>query len=588
MVSAADMLAAPTARPQHRRNKSASNILKSIMTPKHHGRAPNNFDSPASPPVMAANFGHDPFSMPLLPPNHPHAGPNVLGELRNHNSATPPKLPPKDEKDKRRGLVKKTKSSVSLHSLAKDKDKKKPSKEDERSRDAGSPKKVKKTKSTTNLTGLLSKSKPREKEESRTPARDQENTTPPQSAATPVAHTPIWAEFSTQSAQEVKTTTKVPLNDARTYEEEIALYTPTNYSPSKQRNFHGPFQPTLVNKHALPRPKSAQIVNNITTSAILDTITRRVSSDRERPATSNRASAHVASRSDETQPRKSSWERVINRKSCDEPRKMPSEQAKPTAATTKRGGRVMAVVAAFNSKAKESQKEVPLDPKKIDSEFEIVLESRNIPADLRPKMRALTTRVKADFIKSHLVDSDASSPAPQSAKTSSSKSSFAKVASTRKRSGEHARVSPTSSEEAEASHEREVSGNTKSARPRSRTFTFGKGEKRDPSPSKKNKHERSTSSKSIVVPASPIDAAMTTPGNRNSFFARTPKAAVPEEFVSYLRKTQKPEEVEVGRLHKLRLLLRNETVAWVDCFIEQGGMTEIIELLHRIMKVEWR
>ena len=56
----------------------------------------------------------------------------------------------------------------------------------------------------------------------------------------------------------------------------------------------------------------------------------------------------------------------------------------------------------------------------------------------------------------------------------------------------------------------------------------------------------------------------------------------------YLRRVRKPEAVEVGRLHKLRLLLRNETVAWTDDFIGQGGLEEIVGLLHRVMEVEWR
>jgi hypothetical protein len=60
------------------------------------------------------------------------------------------------------------------------------------------------------------------------------------------------------------------------------------------------------------------------------------------------------------------------------------------------------------------------------------------------------------------------------------------------------------------------------------------------------------------------------------------------EYISYLRKTQDPKKVEVGRLHKLRILLRNETVAWVDGFVTQGGMAEVVSLLHRLMKVEWR
>lgn len=66
------------------------------------------------------------------------------------------------------------------------------------------------------------------------------------------------------------------------------------------------------------------------------------------------------------------------------------------------------------------------------------------------------------------------------------------------------------------------------------------------------------------------------------------KGHLSDDFVSYLRKVQKPESVEVGRLHKLRILLRNETVAWIEGFIGQGGMQEIVGLLYRTMNVEWR
>jgi hypothetical protein len=65
-------------------------------------------------------------------------------------------------------------------------------------------------------------------------------------------------------------------------------------------------------------------------------------------------------------------------------------------------------------------------------------------------------------------------------------------------------------------------------------------------------------------------------------------AADPSDFVHYLREIQKPEMVEVGKLHKLRLLLRNETISWVNGFISEGGMDEIVQLIYRIMKMEWR
>lgn len=64
--------------------------------------------------------------------------------------------------------------------------------------------------------------------------------------------------------------------------------------------------------------------------------------------------------------------------------------------------------------------------------------------------------------------------------------------------------------------------------------------------------------------------------------------AIPADYISYLQKNQDPVKIEVGRLHKLRILLRNETVAWVDGFLSLGGMAEIVGLLHRIMAVEWR
>ena len=62
----------------------------------------------------------------------------------------------------------------------------------------------------------------------------------------------------------------------------------------------------------------------------------------------------------------------------------------------------------------------------------------------------------------------------------------------------------------------------------------------------------------------------------------------PADFIHYMKEIQKPEIVEVGKLHKLRILLRNETVAWVESFISGGGMDELVSLLYRILKVEWR
>ena len=129
------------------------------------------------------------------------------------------------------------------------------------------------------------------------------------------------------------------------------------------------------------------------------------------------------------------------------------------------------------------------------------------------------------------------------------------------------------------------------SRPRSRTFTFSRG---DSSP-KKEKSERPKSrgrSKSRTQARDGLDdgGAQQTPEGRSRSlsFGRTPKQTMPQDFLLYLKKTPMPQDVEVGRLQKLRQLLRNETVGWVDAFISQGGMTEVIGFLDRILQVEWR
>ena len=130
----------------------------------------------------------------------------------------------------------------------------------------------------------------------------------------------------------------------------------------------------------------------------------------------------------------------------------------------------------------------------------------------------------------------------------------------------------------------------KKSRPRSLTFTLSKS---DLSPSKKQKSERPSShqrSKSggLTPSASSTSLKSDGAGQGFGFFSKASKPAVPDDYIAYLKKVQQPEIVEVGKVHKLRQLLRNETVDWVDAFIAQGGMIELVELLYRINKVEWR
>ena len=130
----------------------------------------------------------------------------------------------------------------------------------------------------------------------------------------------------------------------------------------------------------------------------------------------------------------------------------------------------------------------------------------------------------------------------------------------------------------------------KKSRPRSLTFTsFRKG---DSSPTKKQKPDGSASKgrpKSVDMSgAGPVLKSAISKEGLRSASNNSNQLPVPEDFISYLRKVQKPQSVEVGKLHKLRQLLRNEAVSWVDSFITQGGMLEVIGLLYRIIKVEWR
>ena len=201
-------------------------------------------------------------------------------------------------------------------------------------------------------------------------------------------------------------------------------------------------------------------------------------------------------------------------------------------------------------------------------------------------MRLLDTNIKANFIMQDKTSSGSSSSTEELILSSADIS-----VNGRPETGQRSKTeNEILADSREASQDMGRVESPKKSRPRSRTFTFSKG---DNSPAKKQKADRpksqvstkpaglapSESSKSLT----PIGAASTP-----TFLSRAPKLAFPEDFIFYLRKVQKPEIIEVGKLHKLRQLLRNETVSWVDTFISKGGMTEVVDLLYRVIAVEWR
>ncbi len=195
-------------------------------------------------------------------------------------------------------------------------------------------------------------------------------------------------------------------------------------------------------------------------------------------------------------------------------------------------------------------------------------------------MRSLDTNIKADFIKKD-----------KSGSGSASSTEGLQLQTSRPSAGKRSQTDdPTTCDTGEFVDQTGSTESPKKPRPRSRTFTFSKSGQ---SPSKKQKSERPvshqrTKSGGLTPSASSTSLASDGATQGSTFFSKTSKPAMPEDYIKYLKEVRSPSSVEVGKVHKLRQLLRNETVGWVDTFIMQGGMTELVELLYRIIRVEWR
>ncbi|RYP49901.1 hypothetical protein DL768_004437 [Monosporascus sp. mg162] len=246
-----------------------------------------------------------------------------------------------------------------------------------------------------------------------------------------------------------------------------------------------------------------------------------------------------------------------------------------------RGLRVYTNGLVAKSSGLSQSPELVLDPKDIDKHLEAMLDRRNIPEHQRYKMRNLADTIKMEFIRQDWAESrgsvnhDSHGNRPASHDTGSS------------RTGAN-----------ERGRDRDDGGKERKSRARSFTLSRGSGKKSDPnSPTKKQKgagsigrHFRTKSTDSVASGAGelPSSSGSGSAGIGSGILSKIKLQQGPLDYVNYLRKVQKPQVVEVGKLHKLRLLLRNETVAWTEEFIRHGGMEEIVGLLHRIMDVEWR
>jgi hypothetical protein len=253
---------------------------------------------------------------------------------------------------------------------------------------------------------------------------------------------------------------------------------------------------------------------------------------------------------------------------------------------SKRGSRVQAAVAAFDGRSKDvlqqsiptsPVKQTPLDARAIESAFEALLETRNIPADVRARMRTMELRLKADFVENNQY---IGSPTKENEIHHNIASHSTKASWPRNNAAPDSQMM-----------DKTTKASPKKSRPRSFTLTPSKHEN-DGSPSKKARHGRSGSRSrplSIELPRSWSSTSLASLHSASSPSRnRAPKQTPPQDFITYFRKVTKPQDVEVGRVQKLRQLLRNETVAWVETFISDGGFEEVVALLHRIIDIEWR
>lgn len=235
---------------------SKTSVLRSILSAKGHRRSPSAGDAL----LARRREGNSPFAAAhILPVDHPHAGgvQCPLGERTHNRDVVGGGLPhkPSTSQDDKTSMQKKAKSSVSLKTLMKDKERKGSKSNDTRQYEPQD-KRAKKTKSSTSLSALLKRSQRGRKDEATNETREKENRTP-----TEVSASPIWGQFANQPPQDQSGRICIP-DSGRTFDEEVSLYTPQQYSPSKQRNFDDYHQPTLARRpDHKSRPKSDYITS---------------------------------------------------------------------------------------------------------------------------------------------------------------------------------------------------------------------------------------------------------------------------------------------------------------------------------------
>ena len=426
---------------------------------------------------------------------------------------------------------------------------------------------LKKSKSSSSLSNLLSR--PRSSKGAKAKAhaqkeKEKENVTPPQTASSE-RPPPIWAQFATTAATFDDSSTKqVPLNDGADRKEGVTCYTSKAYSPSREEKSQSNGRPILPSRGVTrARPKSECLGSSLSATDLFTTLSGPRRSARQKHNNSTEREDLIPS---------------LNVRSESIPQH--NDENKNHVHVAKRGSTVLQTAALFDEtaisiphKSIERPISAPLDPEAIESAFETLLDTRNVPLATRDKMRSLDTNIKADFIRQ---DKIVTSSTPNIEVLSPQQGKDTAVC-----------MPGNGDKKPDDLCEQPSTSSPKKSRPRSLTFTLSKG---DQSPSKRQKsgsHQR-TKSGEISPSQSPNFPAPASPGRALSSFSWADKFALPEQVITYLQKFPAPQSVEVGKIQKLRQLLRNETVGWVENFVTQGGLTEIVGLLHRIIALEWR
>ncbi|KAK7753602.1 hypothetical protein SLS62_004460 [Diatrype stigma] len=528
-------------RPLHHQ-RSKSNVLKSFM----HRR--DDSDASVIQPTEiynTSNSNYEPSTRPDMRfPNFSRN--NALGEIQQNQmdiaSRSPRKTSDPPPSPTKTGTFASMKSKMS-------KEKSNTEKSDQQLEPPDSPTKPKKTKSATNLAGLFSKPKSLKGmyrfggEDEMRPRKDKENRTPPSSLGTPqeIARPPIYAQFASGALEKMGGPTSNS-NDIF-----------SSRHSGGHRSSNGSGSDMSSGYKAKPRPQSYHVAYT------------------SKPENSSRQASDHRSGSGSASPSKIS-----------------------------RGLHIFTGGPAGPKSSQSSQSSEPaVDPKDIDKHLEAMLDRRNIPEHQRYKMRNLADTIKMEFIRQDYAESRGLAHyRPGSHDSDLSMTSGGPGASSNSSNNNNNNNNNTNNNNNSGGA---GAGGKVAKKSRTRSFTLSRGKKSEPnSPTKKQKgegslgrHFRSKSTESVTSTnggeqSSSIGGGGSSGQGGGGILSKIKLQQGPVDYVNYLRKVQKPELVEVGKLHKLRLLLRNETVAWTEEFIRQGGMQEIVGLLHRIMDVEWR